>query len=139
MNLGGLAGQGHPLDELRFASVDARGGPISKLLPDAIGSGHPTMHPDGRHLLTDCYFHERWTDETSGTTPLRWLDLQTGAQMHPLRIPSRAPNAHPTLRVDPHPCWDRTSRWVTFTACPDGTRRVFLADFTDLLARPGLG
>ncbi len=32
------------------------------------------------------------------------------------------------IRVDPHPAWCRDYRYVTFSACPDGTRRVFVAD-----------
>jgi hypothetical protein len=30
------------------------------------------------------------------------------------------------LRVDPHPAWDRTWRWVTFNGVADNTRRVYL-------------
>lgn len=133
MNLGGLAGPGRPADELRFAHVDARGGPIARLLRDAKGGGHPSVHAGGRHLLTDCYFHERWTDPATGTTPLRWLNLETGQETHVARVSNRPTAAHPTLRVDPHPAWDRTGRLVTFTATLDGTRRVCLADLSGLL------
>ena len=91
------------------------------------------MHPAGRHLLTDCYVDERWTDDATGTTPLRWLDLGSGTETHLARIPTRTPHPHPTLRIDPHPCWDRAYRRIAFTACPAGTRRVFLADLSSWL------
>jgi len=37
------------------------------------------------------------------------------------------------LRVDPHPAWDRAYRRLAFNACPDGTRRVYIADLTEVL------
>jgi hypothetical protein len=37
------------------------------------------------------------------------------------------------MRVDPHPAWDRTWRYVTFNAFVDGTRRVFVADMKELI------
>ena len=37
------------------------------------------------------------------------------------------------LRLDPHPAWDRTWRYVTFNAVAGGTRRVFVADMARLL------
>lgn len=134
MNLGGLAGPGQAETQLRFAVVDARGGPIETLLPDALGGGHPTVHAAGRHLLTDCYFHEGWTDPQTGLVPLRWLDLETGEETHPLRVCLRPTGEDLALRVDAHPAWDRSHRLITFTAVVGGTRRVCLADLSGLLA-----
>lgn len=39
------------------------------------------------------------------------------------------------LRVDPHPAWDRTGRFVTFNGFVGGTRNVFVADVSSLLAQ----
>ena len=135
MNLGGLAPPGGP-PGLRFARVPATGGPIEVIVPGVVGSGHPTVHPNGTHLLADCYYHnERWTDPSDGTTPLRWVDVRDGGEVEACRVANRPPHPGPSaLRVDPHPCWDRSWRYVTFTGVEGGTRRVFLADMGPLLA-----
>jgi len=39
------------------------------------------------------------------------------------------------MRVDPHPAWDRTWRYVTFNGFVGGSRRVFVADMRALLAQ----
>ncbi|MBL7140558.1 MAG: hypothetical protein ISS74_06580 [Planctomycetes bacterium] len=39
------------------------------------------------------------------------------------------------VRMDPHPAWDPTFRFVAFNACPDGPRRVYVADLGALLER----
>jgi hypothetical protein len=41
------------------------------------------------------------------------------------------------MRVDAHPAWDRAFRRVAFNGCPDGTRRVYVADLSSLLGPPG--
>lgn len=118
-------------DGLRFMQVDADGAGFQKMRDDIAGSGHPTVHPDGRHLLTDTY---TWRDLAfgDGTVPLRWVDLETGEERPLVRINTAQPHKEGVLRVDPHPAWDRTWRTVTFNAFVDGTRRVFVADLSAL-------
>jgi len=96
------------------------------------GSGHPTVHPDGRHLLTDTYTREG-TAFGDGTIPLRWVDLAAGTEETVVRINTAQPCEDSVMRVDPHPAWDRTWRYVTFNAFAGGTRRVFVADMRKLL------
>ncbi len=119
-------------DELRFVEVNRDGSGLRKMRDDVVGSGHPTVHPDGRHLLTDTYTWEK-TSFADGTIPLRWIDLETGEQEVLVRINTQQPHKESTLRVDPHPAWDRSWRHVTFNAYVDGTRRVFVADMGQLL------
>jgi len=119
-------------DVLRFVQANADGSGLRKILDDVTGSGHPTVHRDGRHLLTDTYTNEP-TAFGDGTIPLRWIDLQTGAEKTLLRINTAQPCPDGTLRVDPHPAWDRTWRYVTFNAFVAGSRRVYLADMNELL------
>jgi len=117
---------------LRFVQVNADGSGLRKMLDDVTGSGHPTVHPDGRHLLTDTYTWEG-TAFGDGTIPLRWVDLETGTEETIVRINAAQPFEDSVLRVDPHPAWDRTWRYVTFNAFVGGTRRVFVADMKRLL------
>ncbi len=120
-------------DVLRFVQVNDDGSDLHKMLDNVVGSGHPTVHPNGRHLLTDTYTHESMIFG-DGTIPLRWIDLQSGAEEVIVRINTAQPCADSTLRVDPHPAWDRTWRYVAFNGFVDGTRRVFIADMKELLS-----
>jgi len=118
---------------LRFVSVEPDGsdlGPIS----DLEGSGHPSLHPDGRTLITDAYLHEEPAFE-DGSVPIRAVDLETDTETAPVRIPSEPAFSGPynRLRVDPHPAWGPSDRYVVFNGCHEGRRRVYLADFGPLL------
>jgi hypothetical protein len=120
---------------LRFARVSRDGSTCETLVPGAPGSGHPTLHPDGRHLLTDAYVDEPLAFG-DGTAPLRMVNVATGheTQLARIRIQPLAEKATGALRVDPHPAWDRSYTRIAFNACPDGRRRVFVADLRELLA-----
>jgi len=117
---------------LRFVQVNADGSGLRKMGDNLVGSGHPTMHPDGRHLLADAYVWEE-VAFGDGTIPLRWIDLSTESEKTLVRINTESHAADAVLRVDAHPAWDRTWRYVTFNAFVDGTRRVFIADMESLI------
>ena len=112
---------------LRFVQVYADGSDLRKMLDDVPGSGHPTVTPDGCHILTDTYTWEP-TAFGDGTIPLRWIDLATGEEQTLVRVNTKQPFEDSVLRIDPHPAWDRTWRYVTFNGYVGGTRRVFIAD-----------
>lgn len=118
---------------MRFVQVDQDGGKLRTMVEGVTGSGHPTVHPDGRHLLTDSYTWEK-VAFGDGTVPLRWVDLAAGRERTVARVNIAQPCSDGVLRVDPHPAWDRRWRHVVFNAFSGGTRRVFLADMTSLLA-----
>lgn len=128
MNLN-LGGEG-----LRFVTARHDGSDLRALHHTAPGSGHPTLHPDGRHVLTDAYPGEP-VAFGDGTIPLRLLDLDRGREEVLVRIHTAPPFRGPRkeLRVDAHPAWDRTARHIAFNACPDGTRRVYVADLGECL------
>ncbi len=116
---------------LRFVQVNADGSNLRKILDNVRGSGHPTVHPDHRHILADTYTTEGFDD---GTVPLRWIDIKTGTEKMVVRINTKQSFPHPSFRIDPHPAWDRTWRYITFNAFVGGTRRVFVADMKELIA-----
>ena len=120
-------------DVLRFVQANADGSEYGKMLDTVPGSGHPTVHRDGRHLLTDTYTHED-TAFGDGTIPLRWIDLDSGEEQALVRINTAQPCEDSVLRVDPHPAWDRSCRYVTFNGFVGGTRRVYVADMGELVA-----
>jgi len=120
-------------DGLRFARLRWDGSALETLAPAVPGSGHPTLHPGGRYLLSDAYVDEPQAFE-DGTAPLRLVDLRTGTETTLVRIGIRplAERATGALRVDPHPAWDRSFTRIAFNACPDGLRRVYVADLAGL-------
>ncbi len=122
-------------DGMRFVKVRWDGVGLQKILDDTLGSGHPTIHPNGRQLLTDVYAHESLAYD-DGTTPLRLLDLHTGAETTLARFHTRTEHQkkHSVLRVDPHPAWDHSHKFVAFNAYVGGTRRVYVADLRSVLA-----
>ncbi len=122
-------------DGLRFARLRRDGSTCETLVPALAGSGHPTIHPDGRHLLSDAYLSEPMAFG-DGTSPIRWVDLASGAETMLVRIGTRPQHGRGTdvLRVDAHPAWSRDYDRIAFNACPDGRRRVYVADPRALLA-----
>jgi hypothetical protein len=121
-------------DGLRFARLALDGSTCETLVPAIRGSGHPTLHPDGEYLLTDAYVDEALAFG-DGTAPIRLIDLRKGNETQLVRIGIQplAERSTGALRVDPHPAWDRTCTRVAFNACPDGRRRVYIADLSEIL------
>jgi len=122
---------GHTLRLVR-ARTDGTG--LATMTDAVLGSGHPSLHPDGRHVVPDAYPGEP-VAFGDGTTPIRLIDLAEGTATDLVRIRTVPPVSGPNneLRVDPHPAWDREHRRVAFNACPDGTRRVYVADLGGIL------
>lgn len=125
MNLN-IDGRGLRLVKLRYDGAN-----FEKLLEPNPGSGHPTAHPNGTHLLTDAYLKDA-PAFGDGTVPLRWIDLRDGRETDLVRIRTEQPYGN-TLRVDPHPAWDRAYARFAFNGYADGTRRVYVADMASLL------
>jgi hypothetical protein len=121
-------------DGMRFVQVNEDGRDLRPMRGDVWGSGHPTVHPDGRHILTDTYTNEKMACG-DGTIPLRWVDLADGRERALVRINTAQPCPDAALRVDPHPAWDRAARRIAFNAFVGGTRRVYVADLTELIER----
>lgn len=120
---------------LSFVMVNADGSDLRTLVPGIPGSGHPTLHPDGRHILTDSYPHEK-VAKGDGTSPIRLIDLETASETQLVRIRAvpefRGPKNQ--MRVDLHPAWDRSYKRIAFNGFADGTRRVYISDLADVVA-----
>jgi hypothetical protein len=117
--------------ELRFVKFRYDGSGLQELGVNNLGSGHPTAHPNGTHLLTDSYQNDVPVFG-DGTIPIRWIDVRDGSETDLIRIFTKQ-NYENSLRVDPHPAWDRTYTRFAFNAFADGTRRVYVADMSALL------
>lgn len=102
------------------------------------GSGHPSFHPGGLPVMvTDAYSGEMPTPD--GKAPIRLMNTQTATEQTIAQI-FLPEIKNFEFRVDAHPAWDRSGRYVIFNGYVDGTRNVFLADLKDILdamAKPG--
>ncbi len=116
-----------------FMAYDGRG--LTHLTKTVLGGGHPSMRADGRYVITDAYQREPCTFG-DGSVPLRLINIADDTEQNIVRIHSVPPFLDPllALRVDPHPAWDRSGTRVAFNACPDGTRRVYVAELSGLLS-----
>ena len=116
-----------------FCQCGVDGSALGTMLESVPGSGHPTIHPNGRHILTDSYAQEP-VAYGDGSVPLRLVDRHSGDDRHIVRMmvePGELP--HRAMRVDPHPAWDRAWRRVAFNGFADGTRRVYVADLGEVV------
>ena len=122
---------------MRFVRFRYDGSRCAVMTEAVLGSGHPSLHPNGRHVVTDSYPWEPMAFG-DGTTPIRLVDVEHGTETTLARIQTVPPFAGPKseMRVDPHPAWDRAFRRVVFNACPGGRRGVFLADVTGRVEGP---
>ena len=114
---------------LEIITVKADGSEMKGVYP--VGSGHPSFHPQGLPLIvTDAYYGEMTTK--GGKEPIRLLNVATGEEEMIAAVPlSDNPNFE--LRVDAHPAWDRSGRYVIFNGYEGNTRNVFIADLQNYL------
>jgi hypothetical protein len=97
------------------------------------GSGHPSFRFDGRYLIADAYPGEP-VAFGDGSVPIRLIDTQTARCRNIARIYVSRTNDE--FRIDPHPAWDASGRYVVFNGFVGGTRKVYLADLGALLDAP---
>ena len=122
-------------DAMRLCQVRYDGTGLKTIHDNVLGSGHPTVHPNKRHILTDSYAWEEPISFGDGTVPIRWIDRHTGNEQTLVRIGARVdPEPDVALRIDPHPAWDRRWQWIAFNGeLGDNTRRVFVADLRGVI------
>lgn len=114
--------------DLDLVSVRYDGSDLRSLHP--VGSGHPSMHPTRPFIVTDAYPREPVT-RGDGTAPLRLIDVRTKTEITLAQVPlTRSDSANLTSehRIDAHPVWDRTGRFLVFNGVHADTRSVFVAD-----------
>lgn len=100
------------------------------------GSGHPSFHPKNLPIMvTDAYPNEPIT-KLDGSVPIRYLHTDTGKEEKIADV--FVSSAEGEFRVDPHPAWDRTGRFVIFNGLIAGTRTVFVADLKALLPKKNI-
>ena len=100
------------------------------------GSGHPSFHPKGLPIIiTDAYSGEM--NLPSGLSPIRLIDVknQTEKNIAEIKLPVIT---NMEFRVDAHPVWDKSGRYVVFNGTHNGTRCVYITDLKKLIGRLGM-
>nr|WP_316656269.1 hypothetical protein [uncultured Gellertiella sp.] len=97
------------------------------------GSGHPTVTPDLKNILTDAYPGESVAFK-DGSVPIRLISIADGRCRQLIRIKCKPAfsGSKAELRVDPHPAWSRDGRQIVFNGCPGDRRGVFIADLSSV-------
>jgi WD40-like Beta Propeller Repeat len=128
MNLG-YFGSGLTLTRVGYDGSDLR-----PIVTTPCGSGHPSVHPCGR-ILADTYCGEKPMAFDDNSVPLRWIDPANGTEQTLVRIASKVESGwtDSALRVDAHPAWDPTWRYVAFNGVINNTRHVLLADLSTVI------
>ncbi len=114
---------------LRFVKYRYDGTELHSMSDKLVGSGHPSIHIDGRYLITDAYVAEQHFN-VNGTVPIRLIDLQTEKETVLTRVytDSLDQPVIGDLRVDPHPAWDTEFKRIIFNGFDGGTRRVYVLE-----------
>ena len=114
--------------QLDIVQVRYDGADLHSIYP--VGSGHPSTHPTLPFMVTDAYTHEPLA-RGDGTVPLRMIDLRKKTEValaHVLARRRESAKLSTEFRIDQHPVWDRSGRYIVFNGVHDDTRAVYLAD-----------
>lgn len=119
--------------KLVFSLINSKTREIQTLSDKHIGSGHPTMSPSQRFIISDAYPNEP-VAFGDGTVPIRLIDTESKEETCLLRIKTKPyfTGNDLDMRVDPHPAWSRDSKKLIINACPNGKRQVFIIDISQL-------
>lgn len=130
-------------EEMRFCMFKADGSEFRVLSERHLGSGHPSVDPETRYLISDAYPNQEWLALPNGEIPIRLIDLRSDEERTictvsvDLGTSRYAADAHPDggsqFKLDAHPAWSPDYKKVCFNGAIDGTRRVFIADLTGVI------
>jgi hypothetical protein len=121
--------------DLDIVKVRYDGTGLHSIFP--VGSGHPSTHPTLPFMVTDAYTHEPLA-RGDGTVPLRLIDLRKKTEValaHVLARRAESAKLSTEFRIDQHPVWDRSGRFIVFNGVYNDTRSVYIADVGEWLKR----
>jgi Tol biopolymer transport system component len=116
---------------IEIITVKYDGSDLKTVYP--VGSGHPSFHPKGLpFIVTDAYSGE--ISLPDGKTPIRLINIATQTEQNIAEI-ILPEIKNFEFRVDAHPVWDRSGRYVVFNGTDNGTRCVYVADLNNILKK----
>lgn len=97
------------------------------------GSGHPSFHPGGLpFVVTDAYPNETSVTKGDGVVPIRLLNITTGEEFIIDEVETADVNDS-SFRLDAHPTWDRSGKYIIYNSFDGGVRSVKMAEVLSLL------
>lgn len=113
-------------DQMRFCSFNYDGSDFRMLSERIMGSGHPSVEPTGRYLVSDAYVKEPMVLPNK-EVPLRLIDLTSDSEEAICYIYTLGITG--VLRLDPHPVWSRDYKKIIFNGAPEKkNRQVLIAE-----------
>ena len=120
-------------ETLRFVRFKYDGSDFTVLSENRLGSGHPSITPDGQWIAADAYPGEPVTrDLENDEVPIRLFNVHQDSEENICTIYTLG-KGRGTLRCDPHPAWSPDYKKVAFNGAPGGVRQVFVADLSDVV------
>ena len=122
-----------------FCAFKFDGSDFRVLSEKHLGTGHPSVDPNWRYLVTDAYVYENLGTD-NGEIPIRLIDLKEDTERILCTIANDVGGGgRPYLpedkkyggshhKLDPHPAWNRDYRQVCINGAPQGRRQVYVID-----------
>lgn len=129
---------------MRFCMFKYDGSERKVLSRNILGSGHPSVEPTTRYLITDAYPHQEWATSENGEVPIRLIDIKNDREETICRIFTdfagkaglknyKVKEGGSHFKLDPHPAWSRDYKKICFNGAPLGNRQVFISDLQNVL------
>lgn len=116
---------------VELISVRYDGKELHEIYP--LGSGHPSHHPDPEvpYFITDAYAGEMPLD--GDNSPIRLINTAHQTEITAAEVYLPPIRNYSEFRVDAHPVWDRTGKYVVYNGLKDNTRGVYLLDLSHVV------
>jgi hypothetical protein len=116
----------------RFCQCKYDGSDFQILCKKIKASGHPSVEPRGKFLVTD----DKGTMGDRKSMVIRLIDLVAEKERQVCEVPTIDPKKLGTdtvFRLDGHPCWSPDYKKVSFQAAPENNRQLFVADLSGVI------
>ncbi|MFC4870848.1 hypothetical protein [Negadavirga shengliensis] len=129
-------------EDMLFCQFRFDGTDFTILSEKHLGSGHPTVEPTSRFLVSDAYIKQQYVVK-GGEVPIRFIDLKEdkeytlctiandvggGGEMYTKQDREEGGSPH---KLDPHPAWSRDYKKLCINGAPEGDRQVFIIDLKE--------
>ena len=125
---------------MRFSMFRSDGSDFRILSEKHLGSGHPSVDPTTRYLISDAYLKQTYVTRNE-EIPIRFIHLEDDRESTLCTISNNVGNegkmysdqGGSQFKLDPHPAWNRDYTKVCFNGAIEGRRQVFVADVRELV------
>ncbi len=125
---------------MMFSMFKYDGSDFKVLTDNHLGSGHPSVEPNTRYLVSDAYTKQNWVVK-NGEIPIRLIDLEQDKEDTLCTVLNDVGNegemysdeGGSQFKLDPHPAWSRDYTKICFNGAPEGRRQVFIAAIKSII------